>query len=161
MFCIVAFIDAPISFLVTRLIPSSIHPVVFRTDSGPAAFDAHPVFAGAFRGDAVLAFALYRIAARINSDALEVETLKELLEAADAQAQRAAADEALERLRAAGARVASGAGAGAGDAAAAGIAPEAAVRNHNPEVVGSNQAVQQGEAAAGVASVPSDSPKED
>ena len=30
----IAFVDAPISFLITRLVPSSVHPVVFRTDSG-------------------------------------------------------------------------------------------------------------------------------
>ena len=34
VFCIIAFIDAPISFFITRLVPSSVHPVVFRTDSG-------------------------------------------------------------------------------------------------------------------------------
>ncbi len=34
VFCVIAFIDAPISFLITRLVPSSVHPVVFRTDSG-------------------------------------------------------------------------------------------------------------------------------
>ncbi len=28
VFCIIAFVDAPISFLITRLVPSSVHPVV-------------------------------------------------------------------------------------------------------------------------------------
>ena len=108
VFCIVAFVDAPISFLITRLVPSSIHPVVFRTDSGLPPMMLIPFLLGLF-GMLLVAFALTRIALRINGAALEVEMLKEKLEEQDAWRERAAADEALERLRAAGAKVAAGA----------------------------------------------------
>ncbi len=98
VFGVVAFIDAPISFLITRLVPTSIHPVVFRTDSGLPPMMLIPFLLGLF-GMLMVAFALYRIAVRINMDALEVEELKQQLEEQDAWAQRARADEALERLR--------------------------------------------------------------
>lgn len=99
VFGVVAFIDAPISFLITRLVPTSIHPVVFRTDSGLPPMMLIPFLFGLF-GMLMVAFALYRIAVRINMDALEVEELKQQLEEQDTWAQRARADEALERLRA-------------------------------------------------------------
>lgn len=120
VFCIVAFVDAPISFLITRLVPSSIHPVVFRTDSGLPPMMLIPFLLGLF-GMLLVAFALTRIALAINSRAAEVEELKARLEERDAQAQRAAAQEALDRLRAAGVRVS-----------------DSASSAHTPEVVGSN-----------------------
>lgn len=129
VFGIVAFVDAPISFLITRLVPSSIHPVVFRTDSGLPPMMLIPFLLGLF-GMLLVAFALTRIALRINSDAAEVEELKERLEEQDAWRERAAADEALERLRAAGAKLS---GSGPADA----TAPDA---THTPEVAGSNPA---------------------
>ena len=104
VFGIVAFVDAPISFLVTRLVPSSIHPVVFRTDSGLPPMMLIPFLLGLF-GMLMIAFVLYCTAQRINADALEVEELKQQLEEQDAQATRAAADDALERLRKRGASV--------------------------------------------------------
>lgn len=113
VFGIVAFVDAPISFLVTRLVPSSIHPVVFRTDSGLPPMMLIPFLLGLF-GMLMIAFVLYCTAQRINADALEVEELKQQLEEQDAQATRAAADDALERLRKRGASV-SAAGAPAHD----------------------------------------------
>ena len=99
VFGIVAFIDAPISFMVTRLVPSSIHPVVFRTDSGLPPMMLIPFLLGLF-GMLMIAFAVYRYALRVNADAAEVEELKELLEERDAMTSRAAAEEALERLQA-------------------------------------------------------------
>ena len=99
VFCIIAFIDAPISFSITRLVPSSVHPVVFRTDSGLPPAMLIPFLLGLF-GMCMIAFALYRYALRVNTAADEVEELKERLEELDASAQRAAADEALERLQA-------------------------------------------------------------
>lgn len=104
VFCIVAFVDAPISFLITRLVPSSIHPVVFRTDSGLPPMMLIPFLLGMF-GMLMLAFVLYQVAQRINSDALAVQGLKAQLEEQDAAASRAAANEALARLQAAGAAV--------------------------------------------------------
>ena len=112
VFCLVAFIDAPISFLITRLVPSSTHPVVFRTDSGLPPAMLIPFLLGLF-GMLLIAFALYRIACRINADALEVEALKEQLEEQDAQVQRRAAEDALARLRAQASAVASAAPDGA------------------------------------------------
>lgn len=99
VFCIIAFIDAPISFFITRLVPSSVHPVVFRTDSGLPPAMLIPFLLGLF-GMCMIAFALYRYALRVNTAADEVEELKKRLEELDASAQRAAADEALERLQA-------------------------------------------------------------
>lgn len=99
VFCIIAFIDAPISFFITRLVPSSVHPVVFRTDSGLPPAMLIPFLLGLF-GMCMIAFALYRYALRVNTAADEVEELKERLEELDASAQRAAADEALKRLQA-------------------------------------------------------------
>ena len=99
VFCIIAFIDAPISFFITRLVPSSVHPVVFRTDSGLPPAMLIPFLLGLF-GMCMIAFALYRYALRVNTAADKVEELKERLEELDASAQRAAADEALERLQA-------------------------------------------------------------
>lgn len=99
VFCIIAFIDAPISFFITRLVPSSVHPVVFRTDSGLPPAMLIPFLLGLF-GMCTIAFALYRYALRVNTAADEVEELKERLEELDASAQRAVADEALERLQA-------------------------------------------------------------
>lgn len=99
VFCIIAFIDAPISFFITRLVPSSVHPVVFRTDSGLPPAMLIPFLLGLF-GMCMIAFALYRYALRVNTAADEVEELKERIEELDASAQRAAADEALERLQA-------------------------------------------------------------
>ena len=124
VFCLVAFIDAPISFLITRLVPSSIHPVVFRTDSGLPPMMLIPFLLGLF-GMLLVAFALTRIALAINARAAEVEELKARLEEQDARAQRISAQEALDRLRAAGARVSTAASASTSSA-------------HNPEVVGSN-----------------------
>ena len=105
VFSIVAFIDAPISFLITRLVPSSIHPVVFRTDSGLPPMMLIPFLLGLF-GMLLVAFAIYRYALRVNKDAVEVEELKELLEERDASASRAAAEDALERLQVKAASVA-------------------------------------------------------
>ena len=102
VFGIVAFIDAPISFLITRMVPSSIHPVVFRTDSGLPPMMLIPFLLGLF-GMLMIGFALYRCALRVHTDALEVDELKERLEEMDARSTRAAADDALARLRASGA----------------------------------------------------------
>ena len=99
VFCIIAFINAPISFFITRLVPSSVHPVVFRTDSGLPPAMLIPFLLGLF-GMCMIAFALYRYALRVNTAADEVEELKKRLEELDASAQRVAADEALERLQA-------------------------------------------------------------
>lgn len=98
VFGIVAFIDAPISFLITRLVPSSIHPVVFRTDSGLPPDMLIPFLLG-LAGMLMIAFALYRYALRVHEDAEELEELKEELEELDSWTSRTAAADALGRLR--------------------------------------------------------------
>ena len=105
VFGIVAFIDAPISFLITRMVPSSIHPVVFRTDSGLPPMMLIPFLLGLF-GMLMIGFALYRYALRVHTDALVVDELKEQLEEMDARSARVAADDALARLRTAASSVA-------------------------------------------------------
>lgn len=104
VFCVVSFVDAPISFLITRLVPSSVHPVVFRTDSGLPAPMLIPFLLGLF-GVLMVAFALYRHALRVNRASEEVEELKRRIEELDGAASRAAALEALERLRVRGAEL--------------------------------------------------------
>lgn len=111
VFCIVAFVDAPISFLITRLVPSSVHPVVFRTDSGLPPLMLIPFLLG-MAGVLMIAFALYRYALRVNAAADEVEELKRRLEELDGEASRAAAAAALDRLQARAADVALTGGSG-------------------------------------------------
>ena len=111
VFCIVAFVDAPISFLITRLVPSSVHPVVFRTDSGLPPLMLIPFLLG-MAGVLMIAFALYRYALRVNGPADEVEDLKRRLEELDGEASRAAAAAALDRLQARAADVALTGGSG-------------------------------------------------
>lgn len=108
VFCIIAFVDAPISFLITRLAPSSVHPVVFRTDSGLPPLMLIPFLLG-LAGVLMVAFGLYRYALRVNAAADEVEELKRRLEDLDGAASRAAAAQALERLRAQAAQISAGA----------------------------------------------------
>lgn len=143
VFGIVAFIDAPISFLITRVVPSSIHPVVFRTDSGLPPMMLIPFLLGMF-GMLMVSFALYRLALRVNEGAIEVEELKEQLEEQDASGQKAVADAALERLRARGAQMAS---ADAGASSDGGDAKDAS-RAHNPEAAGSINAHAEAQAPA-------------
>ncbi len=108
VFCIIAFVDAPVSFLIARLVPSSVHPVVFRTDSGLPPLMLIPFLLG-LAGVLMVAFGLYRYALRVNVAADEVEELKRRLEDLDGAASRAAAAQALERLRAQAAQLSAGA----------------------------------------------------
>lgn len=63
VFGILIFIDVPICFLVTRLIPSGVHPVIFRTDSGLSPEMLLPLMLG-MAGFALIAFGLYRLRLR-------------------------------------------------------------------------------------------------
>jgi heme exporter protein C len=82
VFGIVAFIDVPISFMVTRLIPSSVHPVVFRTDSGLPASMLVPFLLG-MAGVLLVSFAFYRLRLRESIATQRIEILKQLLEEDD------------------------------------------------------------------------------
>ena len=60
VFAIIAAIDAPISFGITRLIPSSIHPVLERGDSGMSPDMLIPFVCGIF-GMLLVAFGIFRL----------------------------------------------------------------------------------------------------
>ncbi|MDR1358494.1 MAG: cytochrome c biogenesis protein CcsA [Coriobacteriales bacterium] len=72
---IIIFIDVPICFMVTRLIPSSVHPVIFRTDSGLPPPMLIPLLM-ALVGFGCIAFALYRQRLRAEQLRERVEALK-------------------------------------------------------------------------------------
>ncbi|MGI6105338.1 MAG: cytochrome c biogenesis protein CcsA [Raoultibacter sp.] len=79
VFGIIAFIDVPICFMVTRLIPSSVHPVVFRTDSGMSTDMLIPLMLCMF-GMFMIVYGLYRFRFRQAVLAERVEVIKEKLE---------------------------------------------------------------------------------
>lgn len=79
VFGIVAFVDAPICFMITRLIPSGVHPTIFRTDSGLSPDMLVPLLLSMF-GMFMIAFALYRYRFRQVRLTERVEAVKELLE---------------------------------------------------------------------------------
>ncbi len=79
VFGIIMFIDAPICFMITRLIPSSTHPVVFRTDSGLPP-DMLVPFLVCMLGIVLIAYALYRVRLRQSLLSLRIERLKEELD---------------------------------------------------------------------------------
>jgi heme exporter protein C len=77
VFCIIAFIDAPISFMITRLIPSD-HPVVF-TEGGLATNQLIPFIIGQI-GMLMIAYAIYTM--RMHEERLRerLDIAKESLE---------------------------------------------------------------------------------
>ena len=75
---IIALIDVPICFMVTRLIPSSIHPVVVR--EGGMSGDMGITLMFCLAGIAMVGFALYRLRFRQVRLTERVEALKEQLE---------------------------------------------------------------------------------
>lgn len=75
---IIAFIDVPICFMVTRVIPSSIHPVVVR--EGGMTADMGMTLVVCMVGLLLLGFVLYRMRFRQVRLTQRVEALKEQLE---------------------------------------------------------------------------------
>ena len=77
VFCIIAFIDAPISFMITRIIPSD-HPVVF-TEGGLDASQLIPFILGQI-GMLMIAYAIYTM--RMHEERLHerLDVAKESLE---------------------------------------------------------------------------------
>lgn len=75
---IIAFVDVPICYMVTRLIPSSIHPVVLR--EGGMTADMGMTVAVVMVGMAMVGFALYRLRFRQVRLTQRVEAMKEQLE---------------------------------------------------------------------------------
>lgn len=76
---ILAAIDAPLSFVITRMVPSSIHPVIFRSDSGLPPNMLIPFLMAIF-GMLILSFGLYQLRLRTEEQALELEDLKQRYE---------------------------------------------------------------------------------
>ena len=79
VFGIIVFIDVPICFLITRMVPSSIHPVIFRSDSGLPPAMLLPLMLSMV-GMWCLAYGLYRLRLREQRLRLRLEALKERLE---------------------------------------------------------------------------------
>ena len=79
VFGILIFIDVPICFMITRLIPSSVHPVIFRTDSGLSPDMLVPFLLSLF-GMALIAFGLYRFRLRTQVLEDEITRLSDALE---------------------------------------------------------------------------------
>ncbi len=76
VFGIIAFIDAPISFLITRIVPSSVHPVVLRSGGGLTGVQLASFLIGLF-GMLMLAWSVYQVR-------LREEFLKDRLDAVKA-----------------------------------------------------------------------------
>ena len=75
---IIAFIDVPICYMVARLIPSSIHPVVLR--EGGMTADMGMTLAVVMVGMFMVGFSLYRLRFRQVRLAQRLEAMKELME---------------------------------------------------------------------------------
>lgn len=82
VFGIIAFIDVPICYGITRIVPSGLHPVVFRTDSGLPP-DMLAPFLISMAGMLMVAFGIYRLLLRLNFAQERVDSLKEALELSD------------------------------------------------------------------------------
>ena len=78
---ILALVDVPICFMVTRLIPSSIHPVVLR--EGGMSSDMALTLVVCLAGLAMVAFGLYRARFRQVRLAERVQAMKEALDEAE------------------------------------------------------------------------------
>jgi heme exporter protein C len=79
VFGIIAAIDAPISLLITRVVPTSTHPVIFKTDSGLPPAMLLPLLL-TMVGMFCIAYGLARFRLREQRLREQLETLKEALE---------------------------------------------------------------------------------
>ena len=79
VFSLIMYVDVPISFFITRLIPSSVHPVIMRSDSGMSPDMLAPLMCSLF-GFCLIAYGLYRFRARTELIALRVEAAKDTLD---------------------------------------------------------------------------------
>lgn len=79
VFCIIAWIDAPISFIITRMIPTSIHPVVLRAGGGLTGSQLLAFLLGLF-GMLFTSWAIYQLRLREEFAKERVDALKEALE---------------------------------------------------------------------------------
>lgn len=79
VFGIIAFLDAPISFAITRLIPSSVHPVVLRSGGGLTGMQLLAFQLGLF-GMLMVAWVIYQTRLREELAKERIEELKAALE---------------------------------------------------------------------------------
>jgi heme exporter protein C len=79
VFGIIAFIDAPISFLITRVVPSSIHPVVLRSGGGLTPVQLTAFLLG-LSGMLMLAWVVYQVRLREEFARERIEVVKAALE---------------------------------------------------------------------------------
>lgn len=79
VFGIIAFLDAPISFAITRLIPSSVHPVVLRSGGGLLPVQLAAFLMGLF-GMLMIAWVVFKFRQREEFAKERVEALKAALE---------------------------------------------------------------------------------
>ena len=79
VFGIIAFLDAPISFMITRLIPSSVHPVVLRSGGGLTGPQLVAFLLGLF-GMLMVAWVVYQVRLREELAKERIEALKAALE---------------------------------------------------------------------------------
>lgn len=79
VFGIIAFLDAPISFAITRLIPSSVHPVVLRSGGGLTGTQLLAFLLGLF-GMLMVAWVVYQVRLREELARERIEELKAALE---------------------------------------------------------------------------------
>lgn len=79
VFAILAAIDAPISYFITRMVPNSLHPVI--SYSGLEPLMLVPFVCGIF-GMALVGYAVWRLDLRSEEQRIEVEALKRRLEEA-------------------------------------------------------------------------------
>ena len=79
MLGILICVDVPICFMITRIIPSGVHPVIFRTDSGLSPDMLLPFLLSLF-GMMLIAFGLYRLRLRTQIMQDKVARLSDALE---------------------------------------------------------------------------------
>jgi heme exporter protein C len=79
VFGIIAFLDAPVSFAITRLIPSSVHPVVLRSGGGLTGVQLTAFLLGLF-GMLMVASVVFRLRMRQEFAAERIEEIKSALE---------------------------------------------------------------------------------
>lgn len=79
VFGIIAFLDAPISFAITRLIPSSVHPVVLRSGGGLTGMQLLAFQLGLF-GMLMVAWVVYQVRLREELAKERIEEIKTALE---------------------------------------------------------------------------------
>jgi len=79
VFGIFAFMDAPLSFAITRLVPSSVHPVVLRSGGGLTGTQLAAFLMGMF-GMLMIAWVVFRLRLREEFAQEHIEEIKAALE---------------------------------------------------------------------------------